>query len=119
MRFLKPVFALLCLAILSSCITRDNPDNLQEKTAEATARLKRDTAAMAAGVREGWNRDKPLDLNAASKEQLSTLPGITDQTADRIIAARPYSTSRDLVSRHILSESQFGKISDRITAKKK
>jgi len=42
-----------------------NPQELKEKTARATAELKVDAKAVAAGVREGWSRDKPLDLNTA------------------------------------------------------
>ena len=75
MDFSKPryVFAILLLAALAGCTQQSkNPEELKEKTAQATAEAKRDAKAIAAGIREGWSRDKPLDLNAATKEQLQT-----------------------------------------------
>src|SRR5947209_16389033 len=36
-----------------------------------------------------------LDINAASKKQLTALSGIDDAIADKIIAGRPYRTKRD------------------------
>src|SRR6185437_330395 len=41
-----------------SCSVKQNPQQLKEKTAETTAALKSDAKAVAAGVREGWSRDK-------------------------------------------------------------
>jgi competence protein ComEA len=114
------VFALLLLGASTGCVQRktENPDDLREKTAQATARMKRDARAVAQGIREGWSRDKPLDLNSATKDQLMALPGVTDAEADRVIAARPYDQPSDLVTRHILSKAQYDKISDRVTAQK-
>jgi competence protein ComEA len=96
---------------------QQNPDELREKTAQATATLKTNVKAVAEGVREGLHRDKPLDLNEATKEQLLTLPGITNLRADRVIAGRPYAKSEDLVSKHILSAAEYDRIKDRVTAK--
>ena len=59
---------------LVGCSTDDhkpNADELREKTAETTAELKRNAKSVAAGVKEGWSRDKPrVDLNSATREQL-------------------------------------------------
>jgi len=96
---------------------RQDPQELKERTAQATADLKRDTKAVAEGIREGWSRDKPLDVNSASKDQLMSLPGLNEAEADRVIAARPYSAPGDLLTRHILPKSEYDRISDRITAK--
>ena len=35
-----------------------------------------------------------LDLNTATREQLATVPGITPQMADAVIAGRPYADMR-------------------------
>jgi DNA uptake protein ComE-like DNA-binding protein len=121
MRYLIPCrlfSAVLLLTLLSACTQRQDPQELKEKTAQATADLKRDTRAVAEGIREGWSRDKPLDLNAATKEQLLSLPGMTAAAADRVIAGRPYNQADDLVSRRILSKTEYDKISDRVIAKK-
>lgn len=111
------VLAVCAVALMASCTGPQNSQELKEKTAERTAQLKRDAKAVAAGIREGWSRDKPLDLNKASKEDLLTLPGITAVRADHIIAARPYTSPDELVTRHILPKAEYDKISDRLKAK--
>jgi len=109
----------VCLLTLSvGCIEPRNSEDLKEKTAQATAEVKRDAKAVAAGIREGWSRDKPLDLNTATKDQLQSLPGMTAAEADRVIAGRPYDDPNDLVKRHILAKAEYDKIADQVTAKK-
>jgi competence protein ComEA len=78
----------------------------------------RDAKAVAAGITEGWSRDKQLDLNTATKDQLLSLPGVSAAEADRVIAGRPYSEPGDLVTRRIMPKSEYDKIADRVTAKK-
>jgi DNA uptake protein ComE-like DNA-binding protein len=109
---------ILLLTGCFSCSVKQNPQQLKEKTAETTAALKSDAKAVASGVREGWSRDKPLDVNHATKAQLESLPGITPPVADRIIASRPYGKREDLLTRGILTRREYGRISDRVTAKK-
>lgn len=120
MRFFWYPFAvaMVLLGGLAACTPNQNPQELKEQTARATAELKVDAKAVAAGVREGWSRDKPLDVNAATKEQLISLPGVTGAEADRVIAGRPYDNPDQLVTRHILPKSEYDKIADRLTAKK-
>jgi DNA uptake protein ComE-like DNA-binding protein len=111
--------AVLCLSACVGCTQpSQNPEQLREKTANATAEMKRDAQAVASGIREGWSRDKPLDLNSATKDDLRSLPGITDAKADRIVAGRPYAQPDDLVTRRILPKSEYDQISDRIVAKR-
>jgi DNA uptake protein ComE-like DNA-binding protein len=116
-RYVLSILALV--AAFSSCTKQQqSPQELREKTAEATAEAKSDAKAVAEGIREGWNRNKPLDLNAATREQLTSLPGVTGGKADRVIAGRPYDDAGDLVTRHIMSKAEYDKIADRVTAKK-
>lgn len=103
---------------LLQLLVKQNPQQLKEKTAATTAALKSDAKAVASGVREGWSRDKPLDLNHASEAQIVSLPGVDAREAERIIANRPYSTPEDLVTRGVLTRREYEKISDRVTAKK-
>jgi len=110
--------AMILLAALAACTSKQNPQELKEKTAQATAQLKVDAKAVAAGIREGWSRDKPLDVNAATREQLITLPGVSGTDADKVIAGRPYDTPDQLVARHILTQREYDRIADRLTAKK-
>jgi hypothetical protein len=113
------IFALqLCLAVTVGCTSQQqNPDQIREKTAQATATLRTDAKAVAEGVREGFGRAKPLDLNHATKAQLRDLPGITDVRADRVIAGRPYGNSQELASRHILPAPVYDRIKDLVTAR--
>lgn len=110
------------LMALSACNNKaPTPDEVRQKTAEATSQIKENAKAVAEGVREGLSRpsaDHPLDLNSASKTQLLALPGITDDAADRIIAARPYSNTHELLDKRIISREQYNKIADSITVKK-
>jgi DNA uptake protein ComE-like DNA-binding protein len=103
---------LLIMLACASCTTRQNPQDLKEKTAHATAELKRDAKAVASGIREGWSQYKTVDLNSATKEDLLKLPGVTSGKADRIIAGRPYNRPEDLVTRHIMSKKDYDRISD-------
>lgn len=109
----------LLLIMVTGCVQKPrNSEDLKEKTAETTANLKRDAKAVAEGIREGWSRDKPLNINSASKDQLMSLPGMNPAEADRVLAGRPYDAPKDLLDRHILSQEQYDRISDRIVAKK-
>ncbi|HWH60951.1 MAG TPA: helix-hairpin-helix domain-containing protein [Terriglobales bacterium] len=113
--------ASLLLFTLVFCVacTHQNPQDLKEKTAHATAELKRDAKAIASGVHEGWSQYKTLDVNTATREQLLTLPGITPADADRITAGRPYDTPEDLVTRHIIPKKKYDRISDLLKVKKR
>ena len=94
------------------------PRAVKEQTAQATADVKRDAKAVAAGISEGWSRDKQLDLNTATKDQLLSLPGVTAAEADRVIAGRPYGEAGDVVTRRIMPKTEYDRIADRVTAKK-
>ena len=123
-----------CAVFFSACSQDTN--RTREKSADATAQLKQEAkkagaelrkdseearkqgTAIAQGVREGWKEgDKTVDINAASKPQLMSLPGVRAQIADRIIAGRPYNDKSELVSRRIVPQDEYRNIQDRITAK--
>ncbi|MFZ0478205.1 MAG: helix-hairpin-helix domain-containing protein [Terriglobales bacterium] len=106
------------LAAIVSCTQKETPQQLRQQTAHATAEAKSDAQAIAQGIREGWSRDKPLDVNTATKDDLLSLPGMTDAEADRVIAHRPYNDRDELVTRKIVPRSEYDKISDRITIRK-
>jgi DNA uptake protein ComE-like DNA-binding protein len=111
-----PAFVILLASFTACSNSKDNPDEIRQRTADATATMARDTKAVVEGVKEGMNRDKTVNINKASREDLLSLPGVTEPEADRIIADRPFADAHDLVTRHVLPESEYARISDRIIA---
>jgi len=113
-RIVSLLLSVAMLASLAACSPNQSPDEIRRKTAEDTAALKRDSKAVAEGVKEGLSGNRSVDLNKASREDLSSLPGISSEKADRIIAERPYANAHQLVTRHVLSEEQYAQIQDRV-----
>src|ERR1700751_921882 len=116
----RVLFAAVLLSLsLGAACTNQNPDQIRQKTADETAALKRDTKAVAQGVKEGLSNKKSVDLNNASKDDLVSLPGMDEAKADRIIAERPYANPRQLVTRHVLTEDEYNAIRDRVVVGQK
>jgi DNA uptake protein ComE-like DNA-binding protein len=114
--------SLVGLALLFAAVTacsnnnKDNPDEIRQRTAEATETLRRDTKAVVEGVKQGMSSDKAININNASREDLLNLPGMTERDANRIIAERPFKNTHELVARHVISEAEYDKIRDRVVA---
>jgi DNA uptake protein ComE-like DNA-binding protein len=130
------ILALLCLSLLA-CSNSQNTEKTRQQAADAAAQLKQDSkqaatelkkgaeearrqgTAIAQGVREGWSRDgsnKVVNVNSASEADLLTLPGFTRKKAAAVIQNRPYKDKRDLVMRGVISQTDYSRISSRITA---
>ena len=113
---------ILSMAVLwgvaSACNNNaNNPDEIRRRTAEATETMRRDAKAVAEDVKEGMQRDnRVVDINKASRDELLSLPGMTEREADRIIAERPYDNADDLLRRRVVPESEYDKIRDRVIA---
>lgn len=60
--------------------------------------------------------DQRLNLNAATKEELKKLPGVTDEYAARIIAGRPYVSKTALVLNHVIPTTVYFLIKDKVAA---
>jgi competence protein ComEA len=124
MRLFGFAFALILfsLPLLSACTgcsrQEQSPEQIRQQTANATAALKRDTVAVAQGIKEGFSNKQTVDVNAASKAELTSLPGITDATAARIVAARPFDNKDQLVTRRVLTQEQYDRVAGRITVGK-
>ena len=63
--------------------------------------------------------DALLDINTATKPQLTALKGVGDKRADDIIKGRPYKGKDDLVQKKILPQGVYDGIKDKIIAKQK
>lgn len=79
-------------------------------TAQSSTSAKPAAAAPAAKV------VAKLDINSASKDDLEKLPGIGPATSQKIIAGRPYRAKNELVSKKIVSKSEYEKIKEQIIA---
>jgi len=108
------VAVIAACVFLDACAQKQSPDELRRETAQATSTVKQDATAVAEGVRDGLKGNKPLDLNTCSRGELLELPGVTRERADRIIAARPFGSTDELVNRHILSQAEYDRVRDRI-----
>ena len=114
MRGLIATTAVALLFTFVGCTREKSPDQIQQATAKATAKLKQDTVAVAKGVKEGLTKPNSVDINSASQAELTSLPGINDATAQRIVAARPFDNPDQLVTRRIVTNAEYDQIKDRV-----
>jgi DNA uptake protein ComE-like DNA-binding protein len=108
--------AISFLTIIPACNNGESPDEIRQRTAQATETMRRDTKAVVEGVKEGMGHDGAVNINKASREQLLTLPDLTGREADRIIADRPFNNTDDLVQRRILTQAEYDRIRNRVIA---
>jgi DNA uptake protein ComE-like DNA-binding protein len=58
-----------------------------------------------------------VDVNHASLDQLTSLPGIQDALAAKIVKNRPYANKAQLSSKGVISAATYKRIRNRIIAK--
>ena len=58
-----------------------------------------------------------VDINSASKDELTALPGIGDAYSQKIIDGRPYANKTQLLSKKILPKATYDGVKAQITAK--
>ena len=132
----KLTFAVVLLTASMSvgCSPSQDTDQTRQQAADAAAQIKagskvaaveikkgaveagKQGKAIAEGVKEGWTAEsKRINVNRASKAQLLTLPGIDEESANRIVAGRPYHTKDELNTKGIVSPEEFQKIQGQIS----
>jgi len=128
--------ALACASLLAAGCSSQDTEKTKQEAAQATEQIKegskvaavelkkdakiaaQQTKAVAAGVKQGLQTDDPpVNVNKATKTQLQTLPGVDEDTADRIVAGRPYHTRDEIGTRGVVSPDEFNAIKDKIAVK--
>ena len=108
----------ICLSACTGCTQQQTPDQIRHATANATAKLKQDTVAVAKGIKDGMTKPNAVDINTASRSDLASTLKITDAQADRIIAARPYDNTDQLVTKRAMTTTEYDRVKDRVSVKK-
>ena len=60
---------------------------------------------------------KPVDINSATKEEISFMLGIDVALAGKIVAGRPYPTKARLLTQNIVTADVYASIKDRVIAR--
>lgn len=128
--------ALAALLVFSIGCSQQDTGKTRQEAAQATKKIKeeskvaavelkkdakeaaRQTKAAAQGVKDGLQSpDAAVNVNTASRVKLQTLPGVDEETADRIIAGRPYHTVDEIGTKGVVSPEEFQAIKRKIVVK--
>lgn len=68
---------------------------------------------------EAAKPDRLVDINGASRKELMTLPGVDEAMADKIIAARPFLTKAELVTKQVMPTGPYLSLKNNVVALQK
>lgn len=135
------LIGMLAFALLGCTNGKPNDQEIRQKSEQATRDARAGAKQLAAnakvaaanavegvnaaaqGIKDGVNSGKAgdsgnkLDINSASTARLALLPGISITKAHDIVQGRPYRGAHSLVRRGLLTQDEYDRIADKITAR--
>ena len=112
------VGGMMSLTGCTGCGQQKSPEDIQGETANATAKIKQDTVAVAKGIKDGVTKPNTVDINAASENEIASSLGVSNEVANKIVAARPYDNTDQLVTKRVVGNAEYDRIKDRVAVKK-
>lgn len=110
----------LLLVISMSALSASAADaKMEPKKASMSASAKVSASAAAATSAAPAEKAALLDINSATKKELSELPKIGDVRSSAIIKGRPYNGKDELLSKKILPQAVYDGIKELVVAKQK
>ena len=113
MRRISTFAAVALLALISSSAMAQ----LQQTPPATAPSAKLATPPAVAPVAPAPVSPAVVNINAASADQLDTIPNIGEKRSEAIIKGRPYKTTQELVSKKVLSQGIYDKIKNKISVK--
>jgi competence protein ComEA len=115
-KHLSLLIALLMIASLGYAQAAGSASDSSSKTTTKSSKSKKSTAADSTDAASKTSKSAKVDINSATKDELSQLPGIGDALSQKIIDGRPYNAKNDLVRRKVIPQSTYDGIKDQIIA---
>jgi DNA uptake protein ComE-like DNA-binding protein len=114
-------YALIFAALLLSASVSLAVETKPATTGETKAMSGPQTTEKSAKAKDAKavTKVKLVDINSASKKELMTLPGISGEDADKIIAGRPYLSKAHLTTHNIISRDVYENLKKLVVAKQK